>query len=91
MMYIYIMERTQIYLTMRETKALKRLAKRTGQTRSELIRRAIDEVYLRSPTASKVSEALRRTAGSWKRSESGERLQEQLRRHGRLENLHRSK
>ncbi|MBI4483198.1 MAG: ribbon-helix-helix protein, CopG family [Acidobacteria bacterium] len=36
------MERTQIYLTRSEKKALRAMSRTTGQSQSELIRRAID-------------------------------------------------
>ena len=45
-MYTYIMQRTQIYLTSREAAALDAAARQTGQTRSHLIREAIEAVYL---------------------------------------------
>jgi predicted DNA-binding protein len=44
-MYTLIVERTQIYLTRDQTEALDREARRTGRTRSHLIREAIDEKY----------------------------------------------
>ncbi len=39
------MKRTQIYLNKKIIRLLDRLAKKTGKTRSELIRDAIEEVY----------------------------------------------
>jgi len=46
-MYIYIaMRRTQIYLTDALDLALSRLSKQTGRTRSQLIRMALEQVYL---------------------------------------------
>ena len=44
-MYTYIVERTQIYLSREQADALDREAKRTGTTRSHLIREAIAEKY----------------------------------------------
>lgn len=65
-MYVYIMQRTQIYLTERESTALDREAKRTGRTRSQLIREAIEEKYV-SPGASaeEFLRVLEETAGAW--------------------------
>jgi len=93
-MYVYIMterkddrdgyQRTQIYLTARETSALDALAGRTGRTRSQLIREAIDAVYLRRPESAEAERALRETAGAWRgRREDGASLVEKL-RGGRL-------
>lgn len=45
MLYI-VMERTQIYLSERQTRELDRRARQLGTTRSHLIREAVDE-YLR--------------------------------------------
>ena len=90
-MYTYIMQRTQIYLSERETEALDRAVKATGLTRSHLIREAIAERYLRRSEAADVERALRETAGVWQdRDESGAAAVERL-RHGRLARLHRSR
>lgn len=88
-MYIYIMERTQIYLNAEEARALERLARRTGRTKSQLIREAIDQTYLGSHhDREQVLAALRRSAGSWRRrKETGEEYVERL-RGGRLARLH---
>lgn len=59
------MERTQIYLRREEFALLDRESERTGASRSELIRRAIQRQYGEADTASKL-EALRRSAGSWR-------------------------
>ncbi len=89
MMYTYIMERTQIYLTRREGAALAKLAKATGRTRSQLIREAITAQYLTQTDADELSVALEATAGLWSdRTESGEAYVERL-RSGRLARLHR--
>lgn len=89
-MYIYIMERTQIYLNAEEARALERLARRTGRTKSQLIREAIDRTYLGSHhDREHVIAALRRAAGSWRRrKETGAEYVERL-RGGRLARLHR--
>ena len=45
-MYTYIVQRTQIYLSDLDAKALDRMARRTGRTRSQLIREAIEATIL---------------------------------------------
>jgi predicted transcriptional regulator len=83
-MYTYIMERTQIYLTRRETSTLARLAKATGRTRSQLIREAIAAQYLASSDGEAIRAALAATAGLWAdRPETGAAYVRRLRR-GRL-------
>lgn len=64
-MYTYIVERTQIYLTARESAALDAAARRTGHTRSHLIREAIEQVYLRGTDIEERARVLRATAGIW--------------------------
>jgi predicted transcriptional regulator len=80
-MYVYIMQRTQIYLTEEETTALDREAARTGRTRSQLIRDAIEEKFLAArPDAGAMLKVLRETAGAWKDREStGEEYVEAIR------------
>jgi len=64
MMYIYIiMKRTQIYLSDVESGTLKRRSRESGRTVSDLIREAIDLVYLRNPR--EVLKVLEATAGAW--------------------------
>jgi predicted DNA-binding protein len=84
------MERTQIYLNAEEARALERLARRTGRTKSQLIREAIDQTYLGSRhDREHVIAAIRRAAGSWRqRKETGAEYVEQI-RGGRLARLHR--
>lgn len=65
-MYIYIVDRTQIYLTRGQAAALDREARRTGTTRSHLIREAIAERYGVQPNDEQVAAALRATAGLWR-------------------------
>jgi len=87
-MYMYIVERTQIYLSREEATALDREAKRRGQTRSHLIREAIDRVYLSEPSQEEVLEALDASFGAWKnRAESGEEYVERIRSGDRLAQL----
>ena len=91
-MYTYIMQRTQIYLSAEEARALDRLARRTGRTKSQLIREAIDQVYLGSRhDPEQMLSAIARAAGSWKgRSETGSEYVERL-RGGRLARLRRAR
>lgn len=78
------MQRTQIYLTPREAAALDAAARRTGQTRSHLIREAIETVYLGGSEPADRLDALDRSAGAWvDRTEDGEAFVERL-RPGRL-------
>jgi len=87
-MYVYIMVRTQIYLTRREVEALDRAAKATGRLRSHLIREAIEVRFVLRRETSDVERALRETAGRWRRRrEDGAAFVERLRR-GRLAALH---
>lgn len=89
MMYTYIVERTQIYLSRRESAALAKLARATGRTRSHLIREAIAAQYLEHPDEDEIKAALEATAGLWSdRSESGEAYVERLRSGRRLRDLH---
>lgn len=86
-MYIYIMERTQIYLTGAESAALDREAERTGRSRSQLIREAIDSNYLGRSGDDRLK-AVRDSAGAWKSNpESGAAYVKRLRK-GRLARLH---
>jgi predicted transcriptional regulator len=66
-MYTYIaMERTQIYLSMRETEALDRVARETGHTRSHLIREAIRDKYgVAARSREEFLDVLHRAAGAW--------------------------
>lgn len=63
-MYRYIVERTQIYLSREQADILDREAKRTGTTRSHLIREAIAEKYGTQRDTDAIEAALRETAGT---------------------------
>ena len=65
-MYSDAVGRTQVYLGQEELGLLDRAAAETGATRSELIRRAIRRTFGEQSQEARL-EALRRSAGSWKR------------------------
>jgi hypothetical protein len=58
------MQRTQIYLTQKERKALKALATRLGRSQSALIRDAVDRYIERYQEGNRV-DLLRRARGLW--------------------------
>jgi len=66
MVYIDALGRTQGYLGEEELGLLARAAADTGASRSELIRRAIRRTFGEQSKDARL-EALRRSAGSWKR------------------------
>ncbi len=79
-MYMYIVERTQIYLSREQAAALDREAKRRGTTRSHLIREAIMERYGAARDRATMDAALRASAGAWAgRRDDGETYVEKLR------------
>lgn len=87
-MYTYIVERTQIYLSAAQAAALDREARRTGVTRSHLIREAIEERYGLAADRERLRAALRETAGLWKdRKETGEAYVERIRTDRRMKRL----
>lgn len=87
-MYTYIVERTQIYLSESQAAALDREAKRSGVTRSHLIREALDNRYGLAVERERLRSALRATAGLWKdRTETGEAYVRRIRRDGRMAKL----
>lgn len=88
-MYIYIVERTQIYLTKHQATALDQEAKRRGTTRSHLIREAIEERYRPVHGRDEILAVLDATAGAWAdRPETGEQYVERLRSGRRLGELY---
>lgn len=91
-MYVsYIMRRTQIYLTEEQGRVLESRSKATGSTVSQLIRTAVDSVYLRRRAMSRAQRArlARSAAGSWKSlPETGQEYVERIRGSGHLARLH---
>lgn len=84
---IYIMRRTQIYLSEEQGRLLERRSKATGDSVSQLIRSAIDEAYRRPHAASRTDrvQIARRTAGAWRDyPETGSEYVERLRSGARL-------
>lgn len=59
------MQRTQIYVTDKEMKAVRSVARRLGKTQSEVIRIAIDSFIERENTSSRI-DLLRSGRGLWK-------------------------
>ena len=59
------MERTQIYLTENQKKALKAMARRLGKTQSEVIRTAVDRMIDRQSVDNRL-DLLRSGRGIWK-------------------------
>jgi hypothetical protein len=64
-MYSGVVERTQIYLSESDVALLDEQARRTGASRSELIRRAVQAQYA-APDAGGRRAALERSAGTWR-------------------------
>jgi predicted DNA-binding protein len=64
-MYTYTVDRTQIYLTPDENAALERESIKTGKTRSQLIREAIDEKYGTRRSLEEFMAALNGAFGLW--------------------------
>jgi len=58
-------ERTQIYLTEKEKKAVRSIARRLGKTQSEVIRTAVDRFIDRESTGNRL-DMLRSGHGLWK-------------------------
>ena len=88
---LYIMRRTQIYLTDEQGRLLKGRSKATGHTISQLIRAAIDSAYARGRQMSRADRVrlARRTAGAWRNfPETGAAYVERIRGGRRLARLH---
>jgi hypothetical protein len=86
MMYTYIMQRTQISLTVEERQALDAESTRTGKSLSALIRDAVETVYGTSRSSGDDLEIMRQSFGSWTdRDEDGASMVEGLRSGSRLD------
>ncbi len=71
--------RTQIYLTAAENAALKREARTTGRSKSQLIRDAVDEKYVKRKDKAALIAAIKASAGAWGPGENGEAYVERMR------------
>ena len=89
MMYIYIMTRTQIYLSEELEAVLEERSKATGLSKSQLIRDAVRASYLQSRDSKRTLNALRASAGKWDRRVRGKDYVARIRR-GRLSSLYES-
>ena len=79
----------QIYLSTEQAAVLDREAKRTGTTRSHLIREAIEAKYSTPQDRDQIDRALRGSAGLWRdRAETGEAYVERRRSARRLRDLY---
>jgi Arc/MetJ-type ribon-helix-helix transcriptional regulator len=79
MVYSGVMGRTQVYLGSDELDLLDRVARATGASRSELIRRAVRRTFGERSREEKI-QALEASAGSWRnRSFSGAEYVEAIR------------
>lgn len=75
-----MMERTQIYLTREERKALRTLAERDSKSQSELIREAIDRYIVDELKEVNAAEILEKTFGIWADRDDLDGFIEDLRR-----------
>ncbi len=88
---LYIMRRTQIYLTEEQGRLLEGRSRATGRAISQLIREAIDAAYARGRKVSRAEQVrlARRTAGAWTEfKETGAEYVERIRGARRLARLH---
>ena len=88
---IYIVRRTQVYLTEEHGRLLRSRRRATGQTISQLIRDAIDAAYApgRRKSPDERVRIARQTAGAWtERPENGAEYVERIRGGSRLARLH---
>ena len=88
---LYIMRRTQIYLTEEQGRLLEGRRRATGHTMSQLIRDAIDSAYSRGRQMSRADRVrlARRTAGAWRDfPETGSEYVDRIRGARRLARLH---
>ena len=79
-MYVYIvMERTQIYLTERQTHELDERARRQGTTRSHLIREAVEKYLTPDWDPEAFKTALANIAGLWADRDDLDQIYESMR------------
>jgi hypothetical protein len=84
-MYTYIMERTQISLTVEERQTLDAEAARTGKSMSALIRYAVTAVYGTGRSSDDDLDLMRQSFGSWTdHNEDGATWVERMRSGSRL-------
>jgi hypothetical protein len=91
---VYIMRRTQIYLSEDQGRLLAERSRATGRSVSELIRAAIDDVYAgrRGMSRAERMRLAKKTAGTWKDfPETGAAYVERLRGGRRLARVHGSR
>lgn len=74
-----MMERTQIYLTKEQQKAVKSVAERRGKTQSEIIREAIN-YYIAQQIGDNRRELMHQAAGMWADRDDLPAFFEELRR-----------
>lgn len=75
-----MMERTQIYLTQKERKALQKLAERDNKSQSEIIREALDRYIDEELKEEDVEELLNKSFGIWADRDDLDDFLENLRR-----------
>lgn len=88
---LYIMRRTQIYLTAEQGLLLEERSRATGRSISQLIREAVERAYLRGRATSRADKVrlARKAAGAWATfDETGAAYVERIRGTGRLARLH---
>lgn len=88
---LYIMRRTQIYLTDEQGRLLEGRSRATGRSISQLIREAVEGTYLGGRATSRADRVrlARKAAGAWAAfDETGAAYVERIRGTGRLARLH---
>jgi|KBSMisStandDraft_5_1062788.scaffolds.fasta_scaffold1683959_2 metal-responsive CopG/Arc/MetJ family transcriptional regulator len=78
-MYTYIVERTQIYLSAKQTEELDKRARDQGTTRSHLIREAVEKYLAPDWDAEAFKAALNGIAGMWADRDDLDDLRESMR------------
>jgi len=78
-MYVYIMERTQIYLSAKQTQELDKRAREQGTTRSHLVREAVEKYLAPDWDPEAFKAALNGIAGMWADRDDLDELRESMR------------